>query len=314
MRPSTETTVGAYTDLNGLNAIKQQAKGSRDEGLKAVAKQFESLFVHQMLKGMRDANKVFAKDNYFTGFETEFHQEMLDSQLSVSLTEGKGMGLADALYAQMQQQFGHSKGDNVLAAVKQAGYSTESIPRDKLVSEAIAALEKSGAINTENGSIDIDSPADFIEKLMPYAEQAAKELGLDPKALLAQAALETGWGKHLLQKPNGDSTFNLFGIKADKSWQGERVQVATLEYDGTTASKQQAQFRSYNSFAESFADYAHFIKTNPRYQEALSAADNIHDYWQELQAAGYATDPAYAKKLANIYQNSHLAAAGNSAP
>lgn len=313
MRPSTDTTVGAYTDLNSLNAIKLKGKDSRDEGLKAVAKQFESLFVHQMLKGMRAANKEFAKDNYFTGFETEFHQEMLDSQLSLSLTEGKGMGLADALYAQMQQQFGHSKGDTVLDAVKQAGYNIESIPRDGLVVDAIAALKKSGAINTASFT-GIDSPADFVEKLLPHAEQVGRELGLDPKALLAQAALETGWGKHLMQKPNGDSSFNLFGIKADKSWQGERVQVATLEYDGATASKQQAQFRSYNSFAESFADYAQLIKTNPRYQEALAAADNVNDYWQELQAAGYATDPAYAKKLASIYQSSHLAAASNSAP
>ncbi len=313
MRPSTDTTAGVYTDLNGLNAIKQKGKASQDEGLKAVAKQFESLFVHQMLKGMRSANKVFAKDNYFTGFETEFHQEMLDSQLSVSLTEGKGMGLADALYAQMQQQFGHSKGDKVLAAVKQAGYSIQSTPKDGLVIDAITALEKSGAINRESFT-NIKNPADFVKKLLPHAEKAAKELGLDPKALLAQAALETGWGKNVMQKPNGDSAFNLFGIKADKSWQGERVRVATLEYDGATASKRQAQFRSYNSFAESFADYAQFIKTNARYQEALAAADNVNDYWQELQAAGYATDPAYAKKLESIYKSSHLAAANNPTP
>ncbi len=238
---------------------------------------------------------------------------MLDSQLSVSLTEGKGMGLADALYAQMQQQFGHSGGDKILAAVKQAGFSAPPVPKDELVEQAITALEESGAIIPETFS-NIESPADFVEKLVPHVEQAAKELGLDPKALLAQAALETGWGKHLMQKPNGDSAFNLFGIKADKSWQGERVQVATLEYNGATASKQQAQFRSYNSFAESFADYAQFIKSNPRYQEALASADKVTDYWQELQAAGYATDPAYAQKLANIYKSSHLAAVNSSAP
>ncbi|MGI9288919.1 MAG: flagellar assembly peptidoglycan hydrolase FlgJ [Pseudomonadales bacterium] len=307
MLPATDTSAGAYTDLNALHGIKTQGRESQDEGLKATAKQFESLFLHLMLKSMRDANKVFSEDNYFTGFESEFHQEMLDSQLSVSLTEGQGMGLADALYAQMQQQFGANKGDKILAAVKQAGYSVAPVPKDELADAAITVLEESGAIT-------IDSPRDFIEKLLPYAEAAGRELGVEPKALLAQAALETGWGKHIVRKSNGEIAFNAFGIKADKGWQGERVQVATLEYNGTTASKQQAQFRSYNSFAESFADYAQFIKSNPRYQEALAAADNVNNYWKELQAAGYATDPAYAQKLASIYNSPHLAAADNPGP
>lgn len=301
MLSATDTSAGAYTDLSGLHGITKQGRESQDEGLKAAAKQFESLFLHLMLKSMRDANKVFSEDNYFTGFESEFHQEMLDSQLSVSLTEGQGMGLADALYAQMQQQFGVGKGDEFLAAVKQSGYSAAPAPTDELAEVAVKALQQSGAIS-------IDSPREFVDKLLPYAEKAGKELGVDPKALLAQAALETGWGKHMMRKPNGEIAFNAFGIKADKSWQGERVQVATLEYNGTTASKQRAQFRSYNSFAESFADYAKFIKSNPRYQEALAAADNVNNYWQELQAAGYATDPAYTQKLARIYQSPHIAA------
>lgn len=300
MQPAIDTSAAAYTDLNSLHGIKRQGRASQDEGLKAAARQFESLFLHLMLKSMRDANKVFAQDNYFTGFESEFHQEMLDSQLSVSLTQGQGMGLADALYAQMQQQFGMGKGDKILAAVKQSGYSAPPAPRDELAEAAAVALQESGAMT-------INSPREFVAQLLPHAEQAGRALGLDPKALLAQAALETGWGKHMIRKPNGESAFNAFGIKADKSWQGERVRVATLEYSGSTARREQAQFRAYRSFAESFADYARFIKSNPRYQEALAAADNINNYWQALQAAGYATDPAYAQKLASIYHSPHLA-------
>lgn len=306
MLPSSNTSAGVYTDLNGLHGIKRQGKESRDEGLQAVAKQFESLFLNLMLKSMRDANKVFSEDNYFTGFESEFHQDMLDNQYSLTLSEGRGMGLADALYAQMQQQFGHSKGDQILAAVKQAGYSAMPATNEKLAGVTDAVL-------AETSPTIIDSPREFVEQLLPHAEKAGRELGIDPRALLAQAALETGWGKHMMRKPNGDIAFNAFGIKADKHWQGERVQVATLEYNGTTASKEQAQFRAYSSFAESFADYAQFIKSNPRYKDALAAADNVNNYWQELQAAGYATDPAYAQKLAKIYQGSHITAAGPAA-
>ena len=153
----------------------------------------------------------------------------------------------------------------------------------------------------------IQSAEDFVRKLHPYAEQAAKELGVEPKVILAQAALETGWGRSLIKNSNGSNSFNLFNIKADKSWQGKQAQVSTLEFEQGVAKKVNAGFRSYASFQESFQDYVAFIKNNPRYGDALKQAGNGERYLHELQRAGYATDPNYANKIMSIYHGNTMA-------
>jgi len=152
----------------------------------------------------------------------------------------------------------------------------------------------------------IQSAEEFVRRLHPYAEQAAKELGVEPKVILAQAALETGWGRSLIKNSNGSNSFNLFNIKADKAWQGKQAQVATLEFDQGIPKKVNAGFRSYDSFKESFRDYVDFIKSNPRYGDALKKAGNAEQYMRELQRAGYATDPKYADKVMNIYQGNTM--------
>ncbi len=143
------------------------------------------------------------------------------------------------------------------------------------------------------------SPAEFVKKLYPLAEHAAEQIGVDPKALLAQAALETGWGKHVIRSGD-DSSYNLFGIKADRRWAGERQAVQTLEYRDGVAEKVRDAFRSYQSYAESFMDYARFLQENPRYEQALSAASDPSAYFDALQEAGYATDPQYSRKIQRI--------------
>ncbi len=152
------------------------------------------------------------------------------------------------------------------------------------------------------------SPAEFVKKLYPLAEHAAGQLGVDPKALLAQAALETGWGKHVIGDGE-DSSFNLFGIKADSRWDGERRSVNTLEFRDGIAEKVRDAFRSYQSYAESFLDYVAFIQRNPRYQEALSAVEDPAAYFDALQDAGYATDPQYSRKIQRILNSDVLQAA-----
>jgi peptidoglycan hydrolase FlgJ len=146
----------------------------------------------------------------------------------------------------------------------------------------------------------------FMSQLLPHAQEAADALGVDANVLLAQAALETGWGKSVIKNGQGESSFNLFNIKADKSWQGKQASVSTVEYDGNVARKEMAGFRSYESYKQSFDDYVNFIKTNPRYSEALKKAGNPTLYVRELQKAGYATDPRYAEKIMRIY-NSRIA-------
>ncbi len=146
---------------------------------------------------------------------------------------------------------------------------------------------------------------------MPYAQEAAKKLNLDPDVLIAQAALETGWGKHLIHDAKGNNSFNLFNIKATDSWQGKKVTVSTLEYDKGVAKKENANFRSYNSYAESFADYVKLISESPRYEKAKSLVNNAADYLDALQEGGYATDPQYADKIKNLLKSETITQARN---
>lgn len=149
----------------------------------------------------------------------------------------------------------------------------------------------------------VDSPIAFIKSLLPAARKAAGALGLDPLALIAQAALETGWGKRMIKTASGDNSFNLFGIKASRNWQGDTAVVDTLEYRQGVARKEQAKFRAYTSPEDSFRDYTEFIANSLRYQQAVAAAAEPAAYFSELQAAGYATDPNYAQKIMSVYRS-----------
>lgn len=266
-----------YTDLSGLNAIKQVGRENTAAGLKQVANQFEALFVNMMLKSMRESNAVFAEGNYLNSNETEFYQQNFDNQLSVHLSNGKGLGLADVLYRQLATAYG-------IEVEEPAG------ARSTMVSSEFPFP------TTRERADDFDSPQDFVNKLMPYAEAAADQLGVSPQALLAQSALETGWGSHMVRDSRGGNSFNLFGIKADAQWRGPVARTGTLEFSEGQMRRGVADFRRYQSYAESFADFAEFLRSNPRYQEALQGRNN-EDFVQGLQKAGYATDPNYAKKI-----------------
>lgn len=154
-----------------------------------------------------------------------------------------------------------------------------------------------------------ESPEQFVEALMPLATSVAEEIGVDPKVLLAQAALETGWGKHLIQRGDGGSSHNLFNIKADSRWNGDSVATNTLEFRGGVAQRERASFRAYEDYEQSFRDYIDFLKDSPRYQMALESAADPYAYLSQLQQAGYATDPQYAQKISNILDGEVLASA-----
>lgn len=149
-------------------------------------------------------------------------------------------------------------------------------------------------------------PSEFIQELMPHAESVAKQLGVNPEVLVAQSALETGWGKHTMRHQDGSVSFSLFGIKADHRWSGDTVEVPTMEFRNGRMQQEKAHFRAYDSVGEAIQDYADFIQGNARYQDALSnSQDEVH-YTKGLQEAGYATDPAYANKILNILQSDTL--------
>jgi flagellar protein FlgJ len=158
------------------------------------------------------------------------------------------------------------------------------------------------------------SADEFVNTMLPMAKEAAERIGVDPRYLVAQAALETGWGKSVMRAQDGSSSHNLFGIKAGSSWKGESARAITSEFRNGEMVKETAQFRSYDSYKDSFHDLVTLLQTNNRYQDVVKSADNPEQFVRELQKAGYATDPDYASKISQIakqmtsYQN--YAAAG----
>lgn len=309
--PNAETDM--YTDLNSLQKIKQLGRGDnsdKQQALEAVAKQFESVFLNMMMKSMREANEAFKDDAMSSSNEMDFYQNMFDQQLALTLSKD-GVGIADALMRQLQRQLPQapesvkSYGQNTfdlyddLRKMIEAGQPVVTTP-DVEKAQKQSAVKDSAAEAITKDLQAINSLGDFKKTLLPMAEKAAQKLGVDPAMILSQAALETGWGKHMINKPNGESSFNLFGIKAGNGWQGDTATVKTLEYENGIAKRQSASFRSYSSYEESFNDYVDFIKGSGRYQDALKADNDSGDYVRHLQQAGYATDPNYANKIIDI--------------
>ena len=289
-----------YTDFNGLAKLKNQARQESPEALKEVAKQFESIFLGMVLKSMREAS--LAK-GLMDSDKTKFYQDMYDQQLSVHLSGDHGMGLVDLIVRQLGRDNGANQVKNqTLDDYQQNPFLIFKLSEDKQI-EQTSGTEK---INLKNIRVlPIETSEQFVNQLWPYAEKAAGQLGVEPKILLAQSALETGWGKFVI-KNSERSSFNLFNIKADSHWRGRQVKVQTLEFEQGVAVKKMDGFRSYGSYQESFEDYVSFIKKNPRYQEAMKLTDEPGKYMQALQQAGYATDPHYADKVMKIYNGKTL--------
>jgi len=277
----------AYTDLARLASLKKPSGGQ--ESLKQVAQEFEALLLGQMLKAMRAASNVLSEGSYLQSNETKLYQEMLDQQLAVTLSRQKGLGLSEVLVRQLSPA---ATGSAPMA-------EAESLRRDK--NQSTPALEQAHGQwqMAAKGATTFSSPAEFIQRLKPLAESTAAKIGLQPLWLLAQAALESGWGRNIARFASGQSSHNLFGIKAH-GWDGASVKAATTEYQNGKVIQKTARFRAYPSFAHSFADYLSFLQNNPRYQEALQRADNPEQFINALQQAGYASDPDYAQKIKKI--------------
>ncbi|PCK08133.1 MAG: hypothetical protein COA42_10830 [Alteromonadaceae bacterium] len=377
--PANNNAPDIYTDLNALQSI---GKGeSDDEALKKVAKQFESMFIDMMMKGMRSANAVFEQeDSPFNSKEEGFYRDMYDKQLSQKMANGRGIGIADVMYRQMSRSYNFDKSADkpsegirnldappslaplspasegipltipaanvptALHAIQREQRSTivepQSEPQAKPVIESKAELKpdlnpgflipsssrgsspgsnigseleaKTASTNVAAASasaqptvsqrVEIaNSPEDFIAKITPHAEKAAKRLGVEPQVLVAQAALETGWGKYVLSNDQGQSSHNLFNIKAGSTWAGDSVEKRSLEVVGGKNVMESSKFRVYSSVEQGFDDYVNFLKGGERYQQVLMSTGDAKTYIQALQDAGYATDPKYAKKVIGVY-------------
>ncbi len=333
--PSTQgsSVQDSILNQNSLNSIKSMGRDKDPQAMRELAKKFEAMFVAQMLKTMREANDVFAEDSYFGSNEQNFHRDMMDQQLVLNLTAGRGIGLADQFYRNMMRDYGqnvgateasNSSGEAMdlsmqLASLKplperksaQTGLgleSSESTAMDEFLNayygEQNQAASPNAQVFLKGGKTSVSpSQQSFIDSIRPHAERAAATLNVSADVIMAQAALETGWGKHVIHTQAGENSFNLFNIKAGGSWQGDSINVSSLEYSGNKANIERSDFRKYRSYAESFSDYVKLLQNNERYKPALDAGQNAPAFAQALQDAGYATDPQYASKIRELLNN-----------
>jgi flagellar protein FlgJ len=298
-----KTDQATYSDFQSMSALRQQAHEDPKATLQQVAKHFESLYLDMMLKSMRQAS---LGDPLFDSNNSSLYRDMYDKQISLQMSEHNGIGIADMLVKQLSGNIGKPVINNDTTAINKSMQADDQLSRNDMASGNSVGQFKH-QVNKDVPE-KFSSHTEFVEALMPYAEKAADELDVAPQVLIAQAALETGWGQHIQKMPNGKSSYNLFNIKADSRWNGDSLNVKTLEYRDGIAKQERASFRVYDSYEESFSDYVDFIKNNPRYKTALEASSDPESYAKELQNSGYATDPKYADKVIDIFQREVVSA------
>lgn len=297
--PSQAGPPGLAIDARSLSALKLRASTDPKGAVREAAKQFESLFMQELLKNMRASTMP---SGMLDNAGTSMGNDMLDTQLATQMS-GRPGGLSDAIMKQLERQMGLTPGP---------------IPATGSANNTLAPL----SAKPQATRIPQAGAAGFVQQHTAAAQQAESATGIPAAFMVSQAALETGWGRKEIKHVDGTTSHNLFGIKAGGSWKGPVAEVATTEYINGKAQKVTAKFRAYGSYAESFADYARLMKESPRYQAAVqgatagkavaaaagseavkpsgSSAQNAAQFAQGLQRAGYATDPAYADKLTRV--------------
>lgn len=295
-------------DPRSLDALSTQAKAGRSpQTLQKVARQFEAVFADMMIHSMRATH--LGSD--LTGRGGKLYTSLYDWQIAEAMTRGKGLGIASMLMRQLQGNTSsgastqpalhaidaadHFNGPDPSAAAAPPGASAPA-------AEPAAAASRGPAASGSGSSLTSDVTG-FVERLWPEAQSVARQLGVSARAVIAQAALETGWGRHE-SAPN-----NLFGIKATGSQPG--TEQATTEYVAGVATPTTAKFRRFPSDNAAMASYAALIRTDPRYQAVLGSGDDVRRFASALQQAGYATDPAYAQKLVAVANDPRLVTALN---
>lgn len=289
-----------YYDFASLKGLKSESQDSKEEQLKVVASQLESVFLQLVMKNMQDANDAF-KSDLFSSDQKDFYQDMLNQQMALSLSKAGGIGLAEMIVKQLQ---GGIKSSTLPVHSTVEGITTSANISPKPNHDLVAADNAPPLSSNEVKDVPVvnSNVQEFIKTVLPFAKQVAKIIGIDPKLLVAQSALETGWGKHFIRDENQVSANNLFGIKA--SGNQPKIDALTTEYVDNKPVREVAGFKSYSSMLESFLDYISLLQTK-RYEKALANAEDPRAFLTELQNAGYATDPEYANKVLAIYQN-HL--------
>ncbi len=312
----------AITDFTQYASLRHGAENNDPAALREVAGQFEALFIQSLMKNMRDASlaePIFGKSDSF-----EMFQEMQDQQFAKEMASGRGIGLAEMIVRQLSPVGAAERGETAIRGSSEGqtlkinphrhtgsyvdsgrigsyGRSYNDVPvravvRPRSVPETAPADAPVAKTNWSDAS-------EFAADIWPHVRRAAKVLNVEPVAILAQAALETGWGKHVMPDATGGSSLNLFGIKAGSNWDGDSVRKQTLEFEHGVAKKETARFRAYDSLKATFDDYAEFLTRNPRYAAVSNHGEDLKGFANALQRAGYATDPDYAAKIKRVAES-----------
>lgn len=318
MAINTEMSAGLAIDARSLGQLKASAAQNSPEALKAAAQQFEAVFMNMLMKSMREATP---KEGMFDNEQTRMYTSMLDQQLTQQLAS-RGIGLADVMVRQLSRnaqppsaeastgtpaglelappqnlQFNAAP---AVAAEPEAALSLNGRAQPAALAAPVApAAPAAPAASPRKG----DAPAhveSFVQRMLPHAQAASASSGIPAQFMMGQAALETGWGRAEIRGADGQNSHNLFGIKAGSSWTGRTVDIVTTEYVNGKPQKQVDTFRAYDSYADSFRDYAKVLGGNARYQHVVAAGHDAAGFAQGLQQAGYATDPKYAQKLMGV--------------
>ena len=280
-------------DANNLDRLKRAAHDNSPAALKATASQFEALFVNMMLKSMRDATP---QDGPFDNEQSRTFTAMLDQQLSQNIA-ARGIGLGDVMARQLSKT----------AGIDAAALQLRTAPREAMAAPKAAVASPLGiaaaAVEHAAGKIArgvSDTVQAFRNTMAQHAESASRASGIPASFMMGQAALESGWGRRQINGSDGTPSYNLFGIKANAAWKGKTVEAVTTEYIDGKPQKRVEKFRAYDSYAESFQDFARLISNSPRYEKVMANLDDVQGYAGAIQNAGYATDPAYADKLVSV--------------
>ena len=287
---------GAAYDANSLNKLKRDVGQNPQAHLKEVAKQFEGVFVQMMLKSMRQA---LPQGGILDNQSTKLYTSMYDQQIAQDMSD-KGLGMADMM---VEQLTGGSKQPSELSGTVPMALDGEvlkSMPVQAMEQYLRKVIPTAPDRTTGGAPLPADS-GQFVSSLSIPAQVASKDSGISHQLIMAQAALESGWGQREIPTADGKRSFNLFGIKAGSSWDGPTTNITTTEYANGVAKKVQASFRVYGSYVEAISDYIKLLTSNPRYAQVASA-NTPEQAAHELQRAGYATDPNYADKLVSVIQ------------
>jgi flagellar protein FlgJ len=287
-------------DVQGVDALRRTTRNSPQDGLKQVSRQFEAMFMQMVLKSMREATP---SDGMFDSQQEKMYTSMLDQQLAQNLS-GRGLGLAEAMQAQLSRAVDQSPQQPALlgkmpAADRLPGQPAAAVPANPGVVQNLSLYDAAAGSGRGAGGNPQAYVDRFLSRMAAPAQAASRSSGVPSQLILAQAALESGWGKREIKGEDGSSSHNLFGIKAGKGWKGAVVQAVTTEYVDGQPQQTKASFRAYASYEEAFSDYARFLAGNPRYAQVLATRDPA-EAAHGLQRAGYATDPQYGEKLVRI--------------